>query len=285
MTLPRGFVTFLFTDIEGSTRLFRQLGDDYVTLLERHHDLLRAVWGSHRGVEVKTEGDSFLVVFETAVDAVEAAVEAQRSIAAEPWPHGVVLRVRMGIHSGLAAPRGGDYIAYSLHQAARVVGAAHGGQVLVSEPTRAILGVTTASLRSLGRYRIRDFDQPVELFQAVSPGMPDVALRPRATPAMGHNLTEPATRFVGRLDDVAGVTELLEPGTLVSIVGPGGSGKTRLAIQLGLGVADRWSDGVWLAELAAVSAGTPLAGIVADVLGIEVAGRDPLDNSFLDLLM
>ncbi len=272
-SLPSGFVTFLFTDIEGSTRLFRQLGDGYVPLLERHHELLREVWSEHRGVEVKTEGDAFLVAFGDPGDAVAAAASAQQALAAEKLP----LRVRMGIHSGLASPRDGDYIAYAVHQAARVVGAAHGGQIIVSGATRSALPEPDRSLRSLGRFRVRDFEEPVELFEVAVEGSASVTAPPRATPAMGHNLTPPPGLFVGRQAEIAELAELVAPGAVVSIVGAGGAGKTRLAVELSLARADDWPDGVWLVELAALGAQASVAGAAAEAIGVSVADRDPVD--------
>ena len=283
MDLPSGLVTFLFTDIEGSSRLFRRIGDRYIGLLERHHELLRAAWADHRGVEVKTEGDAFFVAFADASEAVRAAMAAQGAITSEPWPDDAMVLVRIGIHSGLASPRDGDYIAYAVHQAARIVGAAHGGQILMSEETWRAVGGTVPELRSVGRYRIRDFDDPVELFQADPIGVPRIVLPPRATPAMGHNLAQPGTSFVGRGKDLVELAALLEAGSAVSIVGPGGAGKTRLATELGLHIADSWPDGVWMVELAALSSEAPLAGTVASTLGLSLAGRDPQNAIVADL--
>ncbi|MDH3307233.1 MAG: adenylate/guanylate cyclase domain-containing protein, partial [Acidimicrobiia bacterium] len=283
MDLPSGFVTFLFTDIEGSSRLFRRVGDRYIGLLERHHELLRSAWTQHDGAEVKTEGDAFFVAFADASEAVRAAMAAQQAIGGEPWPDDVVLRVRIGIHSGLASPRDGDYIAFAVHQAARVVGAAHGGQILLSDETRRAVGGAVPELYSVGRYRIRDFDDPIELFQADPIGVPKISLLPRATPAMGHNLTQPDTSFVGRHEDLAELGALLKPGAVVSIVGPGGAGKTRLATELGLHVVGSWPDGVWMVELAALVNEAPLAGTVATSLGLSLAGRDPLEAIVADL--
>lgn len=132
MGLPAGDVTFLFSDVEGSTRLFRAIGARYPPLLERHGELLRAAWTRHGGVEVSTEGDAFFVAVDDAESAIAAAVDAQHSLSAEPWPPDAVFRVRIGIHSGMAAPRHGDYVAFAVHQAARAVDAGHGRQVVVS---------------------------------------------------------------------------------------------------------------------------------------------------------
>ena len=164
--LPSGVVTFVFTDIEGSTRLFRRLGDGYRSLLERHNALLRAAWQGHGGSEVKTEGDAFFVAFADAGAAVAACAVAQRSLQQEQWPADAVVRVRMGVHAGLAYPSDGDYVAFAVHQAARVVSAGNGGQIIVSEQAAALAGpVAGVRLLPVGRFRLRDFDEPVELLE------------------------------------------------------------------------------------------------------------------------
>ena len=167
--LPAGLVTFLLTDIEGSTGLFRRLGERWPPLLDLHLDVLRAAVARHGGVDFKSEGDALLVAFGSAASAFEAAVEAQAQLRAVAWPVDAVVRVRMGLHSGVAHPRDGDYIALALHQAARVVGAGHGGQVLASlDAVRAAGEVPGVRSVRLGAYRLRDFDGAVELFQVTA---------------------------------------------------------------------------------------------------------------------
>ena len=169
--LPSGSVTFLLTDIEGSTRLFRRLGDQYPPLLEQHNRVLRSALTDHGGVEFKSEGDALLVAFDSAAGAFEAAVDAQRRIRAEPWPPDAPIRVRMGLHTGIAYPHDGDYIALALHQAARVVGTGSGGQVVASADAVAAAGtVEGIEVRRLGAYRLRDFDGPAELHQLSAVG-------------------------------------------------------------------------------------------------------------------
>ena len=181
LELPSGVVTFVFTDIEGSTRLFRRLGDAYPPLLERHNRLLRAAWDRHGGREVKTEGDAFFVAFADTGAAIAACADAQRSLQSEPWPRDGSVRVRMGVHAGLAYPRDGDYVAFAVHQAARVVSAADGGQIVVSEHAAALAGpVAGVTLLPAGRFRLRDFDEPVELFNAMGDGR--VSSTPRCVP-------------------------------------------------------------------------------------------------------
>jgi predicted ATPase/class 3 adenylate cyclase len=275
--LPSGIVAFVFTDIEGSTRMFRRLGEDYVGLLERHDALLRAAWAEHGGVEVKHEGDGFFVAFDAVPDAVQACVDAQRALAAEPWPTGAEVRVRMGVHAGLAYPKGRDYVALAVHQAARVEAAGHGGQILVSAQAAELMdardGVT---LEPLGAFRVRDFDDPVRLHQARAAGIPDAFPAVRAVPAEHHNLTRPSTAFVGRADELAALSLLVEPGQLLTLVGPGGVGKTRLAIELGLAVAPDRADGVWLVDLSATDDPSLIPAVAAASLGVAIAGdADP----------
>jgi predicted ATPase/class 3 adenylate cyclase len=270
--LPSGLVTFVFTDIEASTRLFRALGDRYPAVLERHNELLRESWHRYRGVEVKTEGDAFFVAFESAADATAACVDAQRALGVEVWRDGVLVRVRMGVHTGLAAPKDGDYIAYAVHQAARVVGAAHGGQVLASPNAVDAAGeVAGVQFVRLGRFRLRDFDEPTDLFQVVGGPVEVEFPAVRAIPAEGHNLAVPQDSFVGRDTDLSGVVELLEQCRLVSLVGPGGVGKTRLAIEVGRRVAAKYRHGVWLADLSSVTEGSQVATAVAEALGVSTA--------------
>jgi predicted ATPase/class 3 adenylate cyclase len=278
-SLPAGIVTFVFTDIEGSTRLFRRLGDRYAELLDRHHEVLRDVWSRFRGREVKTEGDAFFVAFGDAAAAIDACVEAQRCLSAEPWPVGDEPRVRMGVHSGLAYPRGDDYVAYAVHQAARVVATGHGGQVVVSAEARvAADGRCQSALQSLGRFRVRDFDEPVELFQAWDARIESEFGPLRAVPADGHNLVRPRSSFVGRDTDLADLYEVVQPGGLVTVVGPGGVGKTRLVTEWGLAAASRWPDGVWLVELGPLSDGLGLAPAVANAIGARPSiGEAPSD--------
>ncbi len=276
--LPAGVITFVFTDIEGSTRLLRTLGDSYPAALDLHRDVLRAAWSAHGGHVLGTEGDSFLVVFAQAADALQATVDAQRALARAAWPAGSQLRVRIGVHSGYARPRGDDYEALAVHQAARVVSAAHGGQVLLSGDAADRLGAVPAgvALERLGRFRVRDFDAPIELFGVSAPGMGAVERPPRVRPEDGHNLVRPATSLVGRDEDLEHVASLTRPGRVTTLVGPGGVGKTRLAIETALVVADRWADGAWLVDLAPVIEPEVVPEAIAEAIGaVAVHGADP----------
>jgi len=174
--LPRGTVTFLFTDIEGSTRLLKQLRDHYEKALAEHQRILRASFDEHGGREIDTQGDSFFVAFPRAKDAVAAAVEAQRALAEQTWPEGAVLRVRMGVHTGEPTVGEERYVGLGVHRAARITAAGHGGQVLVSQTTRELLRddpLPDVSLRDLGEHHLKDLDEPERIYQLVAPGLTD----------------------------------------------------------------------------------------------------------------
>jgi len=251
--LPSGDVTFVFTDIESSTRLMRRLGDRYPDASERHIELMRHAWDQHNGHVVSSTGDSVFVAFADATDAIRACAAAQQLLRAEMWPDAAELKVRMGVHTGLAAPRSDDYTALAVNQASRVMSAAHGGQVLVSADTaQRVASPHEVGLVPVGRYRIRDFDEPVSLFTLASDGVTADVGVVRALPADGHNLVVPPTRLFGRESTIEQVLERVAPGRLVCVVGPGGAGKTRLAIETGLRSAAQWSDGVWMIDLAPV---------------------------------
>lgn len=266
--LPSGIVTFLFSDIEGSTRLFRELGDRYPGVLDSHNQALREVWGTHGGVEVSTEGDSFLVAFEGADQAILAAAAGQRALAKTNFPHDATVKVRMGLHSGLAAPRGNGYVSITLHQASRVIGVAHGGQVVVSQDTAFLAGRDLGfSLRPLGRFRVRDFSDPIRLYQVVGEGLEEDFPAPRATPADKHNILGKTTPTIGREETLSTLVGHVEARKLLTLLGPGGVGKSRLATELGLRIAPDWEDGVWFVDLAGLTESDLVAGSVADAIG------------------
>ncbi len=278
--LPSGIVTFVFTDIEGSTRLFRAHPLHYPALLARHRVLLAEAVRRHHGVVVSTEGDGTLIAFADPVEAVLASTEAQMAFAAEPWPDGIGVRVRIGMHSGLAEPLDGDYVAMAVHQAARVASTANGGQVVLSGATadlvRRAADLSGVHLRALGRFRVRDFDGPTELALAEAPGLTDPPQQVRATPAEGHNLRRPPTGLIGRQDDLAAVSAALHPGRVLTIVGPGGVGKSRLALEVGLRLAPAWPDGAWRLSVDDLPETAHLLSGLADVTGVRLqSAADP----------
>jgi predicted ATPase/class 3 adenylate cyclase len=251
--LPSGTVTFVFTDIEGSTRLIRSLGDAYAPVLDRHREILRDSWRQHHGHEIDTEGDSFFVVFDASADAIVACVDGQLALGSEPWPIEAPVRVRMGVHSGVAIPHGRDYVAFAVHQAARVVNTGHGGQIVVSaDAANGVRLPPHLSLRSLGRFRVRDFDDPVELWQVHGEGLDESFPALRVLPADRDHLVH-----------------MTRPSKAVTLVGPGGVGKTRLAVEHGLRSLDDWPDGVWFVDLAVLGDGGLVPAAVAGALGVR----------------
>ncbi len=274
--LPAGFVTFVFTDIEGSTRILKRLPRQAPQVFERHDEIIRSALASHHGHEVNTDGDAFFAAFATVDDALAACADAQRSLAAEPWPEEGTVRVRMGVHAGVAAPRNDDYLALAVHQAARVVAAAHGGQIVVSETALDdAREPAPGAVVPLGRFRLRDFDEPEVLFRLDPASVPVVDRSVQAMPASGHNLVRPPTSFIGRDRTVEEVAALVSQSRLTSLTGPGGTGKTRLATEVGLHVAGDWPDGVWLVELADLADSTLVPAAIADSLGLApTAGSD-----------
>ena len=269
--LPTGTVTFLFTDVEGSTRLVHDLGDRWPPLLERHRTIIRAALAAHGGVEVQTEGDGFFAAFARAPSAVAAAVQAQRDLAAEPWPADAPLRVRMGLHTGDGvADADGSYVGHDVHRAARVAGAGHGGQVLLSETTRALAGTALpagVSIRELGEHRLKDL-RPEPLAQLVVDGLPSDFPPVRSLDARPNNLPTQLTSFVGREHELATAAQLLATTRLLTLTGPGGTGKTRLSLQLAASVADVHLDGVWFVALEPLRDPALVLPTVARTLGV-----------------
>jgi predicted ATPase/class 3 adenylate cyclase len=270
--LPSGWVTFLFTDIEGSTRLARMLGAGYHAVLGAHRRLVRRTLSTWDGTELFTEGDSFFVAFSCAAAALHACLDAQRALAAHSWPSPDVRpKVRMGLHTGYAIPVGGEYASAEVHRAARVAAAAHGGQVLCSAATaeRADRLPADAELLDLGQHMLRGFDDRDRLFQLVAPGLERSFPRPRTRSAATHNLPAQVTSFVGRIAERRDVTGLLDRHRLVTVVGTGGAGKTRLALQAAEEVVDAYPDGVWFVDVAAVAAPADLPAALASALGLR----------------
>jgi class 3 adenylate cyclase len=253
MALPSGLVTFVFTEIEGSTRLAQLLGAGYRAVLQQHRTLLRGVLRLHHGEPVSSFGESSFTVFGDAGAALRACRAAQRTLEAARWPGPYARpRVRIGVHSGYAAPMGGEYASPEVHRAARIVAAAHGGQVLCSAGTARAAGPLPGELAlwDLGLYRLRGFDHRERLFQLVAPDWQRRYPRPRTEPVPPHNLPAAVTSFVGRAGERTRLAELLSGHRLVTLAGVGGVGKTRLAVQVAAELADSYPDGVWFVDLA-----------------------------------
>jgi predicted ATPase/class 3 adenylate cyclase len=285
--LPSGTVTFLFTDIEGSTRLLRRLGGRYAEVLGEHRRLLRAAFAEHDGREVHTEGDAFFVAFARASDAIAAAVKAQRALASQAWPEGADVRVRMGIHTGEAEVPVDDYVGLDVHRAARICSAGHGGQVLISSSTRELLAgelPADVALRDLGEHRLKDLDRPEHLFQLVVGDLP-ADFPPVTSLSAGsgraNGLPPLPNRTIGRADDVRAVVERLrvDGARLLTLTGPGGVGKTRIALEVSRAVQGEFTDGACFVPLAALRRPEDVPGAIVKALGVVVLSGESDDQA------
>jgi predicted ATPase/DNA-binding CsgD family transcriptional regulator len=281
--LPSGTVTFLFTDIEGSTRLLSKLGERYDGVLLEQQQILRDTFAAHHGQEVDSQGESSFVAFRRATDAVSAAVDAQRQLASNSWPEGVQVKVRMGLHT--SEPRMGDerYFGVGVHRAARISAAGHGGQVLLSNATRELVKddlPPDVGLRDLGTYELKDIDLPERLFQLEIEGLPGEFPPLKAVTIDTREprlLTSQSTRLVGRELEIASVAELLRRQNvrLLTISGAGGVGKTRLALAVANEVADEFADGVVAVLLASVPDPSLVVPTISRTLGLGEGEDEP----------
>jgi predicted ATPase/class 3 adenylate cyclase/DNA-binding CsgD family transcriptional regulator len=286
-------VTFLFSDIEGSTHLVKALRDRYPQVLAEHRRLVRAAVAAHGGREVDTAGDGFFVVFGGATQAVSCALAVQRALAAHEWPADAAVRVRIGVHTGQAVLAGNGYTGVAVHRAARICAAARGGQVLISQATQAVvedeeeeLGFT---LVDAGEYRLKGLDRPVRLFQLAAPGLAPVRAAggeaaPTAAAGGVHGFPAALTSFIGRDGPPAEVAGLLEQCRLVTITGPGGAGKTRLAGEVAKSLAGRFADGTWLVELAPAGDPAQVPAAVAAALGVREQPGVPAADAVAQVL-
>ena len=279
---PTGTVTFLFTDIEGSTRLLQQLGEGYREVQERHDEILRASIDEADGYVVRTEGDSFFATFTSAVPAIHAAVAAQRALAQQEWPAGP-LRVRMGLHTGEGVLLGGDYLGIDVNRAARIAAAGQGGQILLSESTLALVehalpeGVTS---RDLGAHRLKDIEHPERIHDLVIDGLLTEFPPIRSLGSGATNLPMPRTSFVGRRSEMEGIAALLDQTRLLTLTGPGGTGKTRIALEVASRLHGRFKDGASFVSLESVADPTLVTSTIAATLVV----RDPSSQDSLEAL-
>ena len=278
---PTGTVTFLFTDIEGSTRLWEQHPEAMRPALARHDGLLRQSIEGSGGFVFKTVGDAFCAAFPTANQAVDAALTAQRALAAEDWSFGAPLSVRMALHTGTCEEQGGDYSGPTLNRLARLMAAGHGGQVLLSDVTQGLVRdvlAPNASLKDLGEHRLKDLGRPEHVFQLLHPSLQAdfPPLRSLDNPTLPNNLPQQTTSFVGREEQVAEIKTLLGQGRLLTLAGAGGAGKSRLSLQVAADLLDGFPAGVWLVELAPLSDPALVPQAVAQVLGVREEPERPL---------
>jgi predicted ATPase/class 3 adenylate cyclase len=286
---PTGTVTFLFTDIEGSTRMWERSPQAMQAALARHDEILRGATEQHGGYIFKTVGDAFCCAFPTAPDALEAALDGQWLLLKERWGESIPLRVRMALHMGAAEERDGDYFGPPVNRVARLLSAGHGGQVLLSLPTQELvrdqLPVGT-SLMDLGERHLKDLFRPERVFQLLATGLPSEFPPLRTLEAYRNNLPLQPTPLIGREKEVAEVCDLLgaEATRLLTLTGPGGIGKTRLALQAAADLLDEFPDGTYFVQLATLTEAELFISAVAETLGVREIGEQPLDETLKDYL-
>jgi predicted ATPase/class 3 adenylate cyclase/DNA-binding CsgD family transcriptional regulator len=282
--LPTGTVTLLLTDMEGSTRLLQRVGERYADVLEAWRHLLRTAFQQYHGHEIDAQGDAFFVAFARATDAASAAVDAQRLLASQVWPEGIPVRVRMGLHTGEPSPTAGGYVGMDVHRAARIMNAGHGGQILLSQTTRDLIEHDLpegTSLHDLGAHRLKDLEHKSHLYQLVTPGLSADFPPLKTLDSYAHNLPVQLTPFIGREREVAAIGHLLEREEvrLLTLTGPGGTGKTRLGLQVAAELSEMFSDGVFFVNLAPLSDPEMVVPTIAQAFGVkEAAGQALLDS-------
>jgi predicted ATPase/class 3 adenylate cyclase len=278
--LPSGTVTLLFTDIEGSTMLAERLEERWPEVLGEHNRILREAFSVHGGIELGAEGDALFVAFTSPVEAAEAAAAAQRALAAHGWPDDGSVRVRMGLHTGQPTATPDGYVGLDMHRAARVAAAAHGAQVLVSQTTRDLLPETLEGLtfRDLGDHRLKDLTGPQRLHQLCVDGLLVDFPPPRTLEGRAINLPAQPTALVGRERELDAVRALVlaEETRMVTLTGPGGTGKTRLALQVAADTVDEFPDGVYAVLLAPITDPEVVPLELAQVLGVEETPTQPI---------
>lgn len=291
--LPTGTVTFLFTDIEGSTRLWQQHPEPMKQALLRHHALLQQSIESSNGYVFQIVGDAFCAAFHTAAEGVAAALAAQRALAAEPWGETGPIRVRMALHTGTADLHAGEHKAgeymsgLTLSHTARLLSVAHGGQILVSNATQELVRNDLPSLvelRNLGLHRLRDLTRAEHIYQVVAQRLPDRFPALRSLEVVPNNLPRQLTTFIGREREIAEAKRLLAETHLLTITGPGGSGKTRLSLEIGARLLSEYPDGVWLVEFAHLADPARVPQVLATALSVREEADRPLLVTLVDHL-
>ncbi len=280
--LLTGTVTFLFTDIEGSTRLLQSDREGWSAMLARHQELLRTAFAAEGGAEVGTEGDSFFVAFPTAPGAVAAALAAQRALAREPWPDDAEVRVRMGMHTGEASFGTEGYVGLHVHRASRIASVGRGGQILLSDTTRSLVSEALpegVELRDLGVHRLKDLDRPERLWQVVAPDLQSDFAPIASLDVVPNNLPTRLTTFLGRAREIAEISARLAESRLLTLTGPGGTGKTRLSLEVAGRSLEQFPDGVFFVELAPITEPELVAATIGQALGLpNRAGRSSVER-------
>ena len=276
-------LTFLFTDLENSTPLWEKFPDEMQRVSARHDALLRDIIEMHGGRLIKTMGDGLHAVFESPVDGVAATLAGQQAISAEPWPAATgLLKVRMGLHTGESQEREGDYYGVDVNLAARIMSLGHGGQILLSETTTTLVEKMLpedCTLIDLGEHRIKGIVASERIFQLCPPDLVFDFPPLKSLATYKHNLHRQLTTFIGRKKEMADVKLLLEETRLLTLIGPGGTGKTRLMLQVAEDIIDDYPDGVWLVELASLTDPELLPERVAGALNVqEQPGRELLET-------
>ena len=286
--LPTGTVTFLFTDIEGSTRLWENEPDAMARSLALHNETLYAAFEHNGGVVFSTMGDGMAVAFRSAVGATRAVLEAQRALMVAAWPPETgVLKVRMGLHTDSAVLRDGQYVNPPLNRCARLMAAAHGGQILVSDATEALARSQLpdgAGLIDLGVHRLRDLAEPMHVFQITHPDLPRAFPALRSLDALPGNLPLQVSSFIGRARELEQARAALNEARLVTLIGVGGVGKTRLALQVAGEVLPRFGDGAWLCELAPIRDGGGVDDAVAAVFSVTAPAGQSTSDTLVEFL-
>ena len=284
---PAGTVHLLFSDIGGSTQLVQHLGDNYVQVLEKHQRILRDSFAKWNGIEVSTHGDSFFAVFSRATDAISAALEAQHALANEKWTDSVRLQVRMGIHTGEPLLVNDDYVGVDVNRAARICAVAYPGQVLLSNATRIIAErhiPSNISFRDLGQYQLKDLNEPERLYQVVVADLQSDFPPLKSLELIPNNLPAQLTSFIGREREMEEIKQLLSHVRLITLTGAGGTGKTRLAIEVVKQIGDQYPDGAWLIDFVAVPESNLILEAIISTLGVREESTRPIAQTLIDYL-